>query len=193
VIRSMAVAVAGWAVGLGAMWAAKWALAWLLVDRQRIVDSVRNQISFRTSGEYEGVTGTRLTGFTKNLSYWVDRPLTPLVIAAAVVIVGTVAWRHRHRLDWPGVAWIGAAMVAIALPVISWFVALNNHNQIHFWLTYRSVAIAFGAVTAVAVVAIATYGDDRSPVRYAVDNGDDEDITSEPSEEQDVTPQAIWR
>jgi hypothetical protein len=193
VIRSMAVAVAGWAVGLGAMWAAKWALAWLLVDRQRIVDSVRSQISFRTSGEYEGVTGTRLTGFTKNLSYWVDRPLTPLVIAAAVVIVGTVAWRHRQRLDWPGVAWIGAAMVAISLPVISWFVALNNHNQIHFWLTYRSVAIAFGAVTAVAVVAIATYGDDRSPVRYAVDNGDDEDITSEPSEEQDVTPQAIWR
>ena len=70
---------------------------------------------------------------------------------------------------------------------------LNNHNQIHFWLTYRSVAIAFGAVATVAIVAVTTYGDERPVARYAQRNGDDEAITSEPPEEQDVTPQAIPR
>ena len=68
---------------------------------------------------------------------------------------------------------------------------LNNHNQIHFWLTYRSVAIAFGAVATVAIVAATTSADERPVARYAHRNGDDEAITSEPPEEQDVTPRAI--
>ena len=58
------------------------------------------------------------------------------------------------------------------------------------------VAIAFGAVVAVAIVgvtAVATYGDERPAIRYAQGNGDDEAITSEPPEEPDVTPQAISR
>jgi hypothetical protein len=196
VVRSMAVAVCGWAVGLSAMWVAKWVLAWLFVDRQRIVDSVRKQISFRTAGDYDGVSDNPLTGFTKNVRYWLDRPLTPLVGAAAVILLGAVVWRSRHRLDWSAAGWIGAAIAAVTLPVIAWFTILSNHNQIHFWLTYRSVAIAFGAVVAVAIVgvtAVATYGDDRLAARYAQGNGDDEAITSEPPEEPDVTPRAISR
>jgi hypothetical protein len=71
------------------------------------------------------------------------------------------------------------------MPVIAWYMILNNHNQIHFWLTYRSVAIAFGAAAAVAMVAVVFADADRPVVRYARSNGDDEAITSEPSEERD--------
>jgi hypothetical protein len=191
VVRTVAAAVGGWALGIGAMWAAKWALAWLFVDHRRIVDSVRGQISFRTGGNYEGVTGTRLTGFTRNVSYWLDRPLTPPVLVVAVVVVGAVVWRSRERLGWRDGAWLAALVAVTALPVIAWYVILNNHNQIHMWLTYRSLAIAFGAVAALVAVAVATAADDRRADRYAGDNGVDEAITSEPSEEQDVTPQAI--
>ena len=169
VVRTMAVAVAGWAVGLGAMWAAKWVFAWLFVDRERIVDSVRNQISFRTGGDYEGVANTPWTGFTKNVRYWIDQPLTPPVLAAAILVVGLVVWRGRQHLGWSAAGWTGAAAAVVALPVIAWFVVLNNHNQIHFWMTYRSVAIAFGAVVAIAIVAVATQSDDRRVARYAHD------------------------
>jgi hypothetical protein len=193
VVRTVGVAVAGWALGLGVMWASKWVLAWVFVDRSRIVDSVRDQISFRTGGEYEGVTGTRLTGFTKNVTYWFDRPLTPPVLAAAVVVLGVVAWRCRRRLTWHDGGWIAAVAAAAAVPVFMWYVVLDNHNQIHMWLTYRSVAIAFGAVVALVAVAATTASGDRPPARYAGRNGDDEAITSEPPEEQDPTPQAIAR
>jgi hypothetical protein len=193
VVRGMGVAVGGWAVGLTVMWAAKWAFAWLFVDHQRIVDSVRDQISFRTSGEYVDVRGSRLNGFTKNVSYWLDRPLTPLVLAATAITLAVVGWRHRHRLGWTRLAWIAAALAVAAVPVMAWYMILNNHNQIHFWLTYRSVAIAFGALATVAVVALVTGDDDHAGDRYAVANGDDEAITSEPPEKQDVTPQAIAR
>jgi hypothetical protein len=193
VVRAMGVAVGGWAVGLAVMWAAKWAFAWLFVDRQHIIDTVRAQISIRTSGEHVDVSGTRLTGFTKNFAYWLERPLTPLVLGAAALTVAIVAWRHRHRLRWPPVALLAAALAVASVPVIAWYMILNNHSQVHFWMTYRSVAIAFGAVAAVAVVAVTTADDDRRAVRYAGGNGDDEAITSEPPEEQDLTDQAIAR
>jgi hypothetical protein len=191
VVRSMGVAVGGWVVGLGAMWATKWILAWLLVDRRRIVDSVRSQISFRTAGEYEGVTGTPLNGFTKNFSYWLDRPLTPLVIAAAALAVAIVVWRSPTRLRWHAVGWLAATAAVVAVPVVAWYVILDNHNQIHFWQTYRSVAIAFGALVAVLIAAVATGRGDARSARYALSNGVDEAITSEPPEEQDATPEAI--
>jgi hypothetical protein len=169
VVRTMAVAVAGWAVGLTVMWAAKWLFAWLFVDRQRIVDSVRNQISFRTAGDYEGVADTPWTGFTKNVRYWIDQPLTPPVLAAAMIVVGLVVWRERRHLGWSAARWTGAAAAVVAVPVVAWFVILNNHNQIHFWMTYRSVAIALGAVVAVVIAALATHSDDRRVARYAHD------------------------
>jgi 4-amino-4-deoxy-L-arabinose transferase-like glycosyltransferase len=113
------------------------------------------------------------------------------VLVVAVVVVGAVVWRSRERLGWRDGAWLAALVAVTALPVIAWYVILNNHNQIHMWLTYRSLAIAFGAVAALVAVAVATAADDRRADRYAGDNGVDEAITSEPSEEQDVTPQAI--
>jgi hypothetical protein len=191
VLRTMGVAIAGWSAGLGVMWSAKWVLAWLFVDRQRIVDSVRDQIPFRTGGDHEEVTGTRWNGFVKNFEYWLGEPLTPLVIAGTVIVLGVVVWRQRDRLRWPAPAWVAAVAAAVAVPVIAWYVILDNHNQIHFWLTYRSVAIAFGAVAAGAIVAVTIAGDDLRSARYALGNGDDEAITSEPPEEQDDTPPTI--
>jgi hypothetical protein len=193
VVRSMCVAACGWAIGLAVMWVAKWAFAWQFVDRRRIVDSVRTQISFRTTGDAEGVSGGRFNGFTKNVDYWTEQPLAALVIATTVIAVGVVAWQHRRRIRWPVVGWTAAALVVAAAPVVAWYVILDNHNQIHYWLTYRSVAIAFGAFATVALVAATTAADDRRAARYADGNGDDEAITSEPPEEQDLTEQAIAR
>ena len=159
--------VAGWAVGLGWMWASKWALAWLFVDRDRIVDSVRNQVEFRTGGDYEGVTGTRLTGFTKNVEYWWNQPLAPLVLLGVVATLGYTLWRWLDRGDEREPELLGrivACCAIIAVPFAAWYVILNNHNQIHVWQTYRSVAVAIGTITAFACVGVSR-NSPRSPHR----------------------------
>lgn len=184
----MGSAIAGWAVGLGAMWASKWVLAWLFVDRDRIVDSVRNQVEFRTGGDYEGVTGTRLTGFTKNVEYWLDQPLAPLALLGVLVAVGLAVWgwRASHTGDavWSGLRDVAVCLAVAAVPFALWYVALNNHNQIHVWLTYRSVAVALGAL---AAFAFATLRGGAASLA-SVGNGVDGAITPEPSEEREPTP-----
>jgi hypothetical protein len=115
---------------------------------------VRNQVEFRTGGDYEGVTGTRLTGFTKNVEYWLDRPLAPVVLLVIVAATGFAVWAwradHSGAEWWIGVRDVALCMVVAAVPFALWYVVLNNHNQIHVWQTYRSVAVAAGALAAFA-------------------------------------------
>jgi hypothetical protein len=184
----MGSSVAGWAAGLGGMWASKWAFAWLFVDRDRIVDSVRNQVEFRTAGDYEGVTGTRLTGFTKNVEFWLDQPLAPAVLLALVTAIGFAVWawsaNHAETDRWTGPRDVALCMAVAAVPFALWYVVLNNHNQIHVWQTYRSVAVAAGALAAFAFATLRG----RTSSITSMGNGVDGAITPEPSEERDPTP-----
>jgi hypothetical protein len=150
-----AAAAVGWAGGLAWMWAGKWiiAAAWLGLDD--VADNVRSQIVFRLSGEYAGVSPTRTRGLTDNLDTWWDQPLTPWVVFTVVAILGVATVRSR-----PGRAAgarIATVVAIVVVPVVGWYLALNNHSQIHAWLVYRSLPIAFGALSAV-VYAIVTAG-----------------------------------
>jgi hypothetical protein len=146
-----AAGVVGWGLGLAWMWAWKWVFAAVAVGPKRVVDEVRSQVEFRLAGEHEGISDAPVRGLTSNLEYWWDRPLTPLVVVAVLAVVVTVAVRNRHRLS--GQVAVCAAIVAV--PFVIWYFALSNHNQIHVWLTYRSIPLAFGALGALVLAAVA--------------------------------------
>jgi hypothetical protein len=155
--RVAAAAVAGWTVGLVYMWGAKWALAAIAVGVDEVVDNVRSQIEFRVSGEYRGVSRTPTRGLTDNLGEWVHRPLSPWVlIAALTVLAGVLVGTRRRRPPW---ARIAVCVAIVSVPVVAWYVALNNHSQIHAWLVYRSLPIVFGGLCAFVYVALRTASD----------------------------------
>ena len=142
----------------------------------------------------KGCRTTRLTGFTKNVSYWIDRPLTPLVVIAAVVVLGALGWRSRYRFDWSAAGWVGVAVAAVTLPVVVWFIGPQQPQPDPL---LADVPVPGDCLRSRRRRGdrrrhrhLQRYSDDRSAARYAHGNGDDEAITSEPSEEQDV-PQAI--
>lgn len=149
--RVSAAAAGGWAIGLAGMWASKWVIASLFVGLSTVLDAVTDQIGFRLSSGTNGVSDSRVRGLTINVERWWDQPLTPWVVfgTLAVVAVGLIRWR-RSRGE------IGSMVVCcaiVAVPVMSWYLALNNHSQIHPQLVYRSLPIAFGAVAAMMYAA----------------------------------------
>jgi len=112
---------------------------------------VTEAIEFRLSSGTHGVTDSRVRGLTINVEEWWDQPLTSWVVfgTIAAVAVGSIRWR-RSTGD------IGSTAVCcaiVAVPVVSWYLVLNNHSQIHPQLVYRSLPIAFGAVAALVVAA----------------------------------------
>ena len=157
--RVSAAAAGGWSIGLAGMWASKWLIASLAVGPTTVMDAVTEAIEFRLSSGTNGVTDSRVRGLTINVEQWWDQPLTPWVVfgTLAAVAVGAIRWR-RSNGD------IGSTAVCcaiVAVPVMSWYLALNNHSQIHPQLVYRSLPIAFGAVASLA------YAGSRGPVRRA--------------------------
>ena len=84
-----------------------------------------------------------------------DRPLTPWGVLGSVVALGVVALvslaRHRHLNGRWGL--VICALIALA-PAVVWYVALNNHSQIHPLLVYRSLPIAFGGAAALVYLAV---------------------------------------
>ena len=165
--------VVGWGVGLAWMWASKWLLAAAVIGWDETVDNVRSQIEFRLAGDHGDVSDNRVNGLTDNIGAWWDQPLTPWVLGAlavAVCVLALRAWSRRAllvRFAWP---------VAVALPVAGWYVLLDNHSQIHYWLVYRSLPMALGAIAACAAIATngsETMGRDITPALglASVDHG----------------------
>ena len=150
--RVTAAAAVGWPIGLAWMWASKWVIASFAVGVDAVMETVRWRIGFRLSSDSPGVSDSRLRGLTVNLSQWWDQPLTPWVVVGTLATVIVAAIRVRR-----GMADLGRIAVCCglaAVPVIGWYIALNNHSQIHPLLVYRSLPIAFGAVAAVGYVAL---------------------------------------
>ena len=141
-----AAAAVGWGVGFAWMWVWKWIFAAAVLGLDDVLDNVRSQIEFRLSGEFEGVSSSRTRGLTDNLSVWWDQPLTPWVVVAVVAVLGIATIRSRPGREVG--TWIAASSALVVVPVMGWYLVLNNHSQIHSWLVYRSLPIAFGALSA---------------------------------------------
>jgi hypothetical protein len=145
-------AAGGWLVGFAWMWASKWMIAAAGLGIRSVVDNVKAQLEFRLSGEYRGVDPWRFRGFSENLGVWWDRPLMPLTVGAILVVLIVVAVRQHvnRRVIWPVTV---SGVIVIGL-VVTWYVVLNNHSQIHAWLVYRSLPLAFGGLSALTYVAL---------------------------------------
>jgi hypothetical protein len=149
-----AAAAVGWSAGLAWMWVWKWVIAAAVLGLDDVVDNVRSQIVFRVSGDYAGVSPSRTRGLTDNVGVWWDQPLTPWVVVAVVAVLGVATVRSR-----PGraaSAWIAASTAIVVVPVVGWYVVLSNHSQIHSWLVYRSLPLAFGALSALVYATVTT-------------------------------------
>jgi hypothetical protein len=152
--RVTAAAAVGWVAGFVWMWVSKWLIAAAVLGVDEVVDNVRSQVVFRLSGDYEGVSRSRVRGLTDNLGEWWGQPLTPWVVVAVVgvLVVAAVRWRRQSAVA----ARIGVCCALVAAPMLAWYGALNNHSQIHSWLVYRSLPVTFGALSALVYVAIKT-------------------------------------
>ena len=151
------VATVFWVFGYGWMWLSKWVLAGLVVGFGTVRDNISSQVQLRVDGEQIAVEQRWFASIQRNVETWWAMPLSKFVLVALVLTCGVVLWR---RLTGSGVSvvdmrWPDRALLAApaALPLV-WYEMLRNHSQVHYWFTYRSVAIALGILAAAVVARI---------------------------------------
>lgn len=163
-------ASAGWVSGMVWMWASKWLIAMMFLGVSDVVDDVFGQVFFRLSGDHQRVDPSRLLGFTKNLGYWWDRPLTPWVVLVALgVLISLLVRRRSASFDRRTAISFSLTMMILVVPHVLYYMAFNSHSQIHPALVYRSLPIAFGGLAAWVLASVTDVtGDNRDGEDFGV-------------------------
>ena len=129
-----------WFVGYAATWASKWLLATLTTPMNVFADA-QAQATLRAATEDYSRWGAVAHNF--NLVPWLY-----VTIAAGVVLL--IVLRNFDGKEWRRTL----LCVAVALSPIAWYLALANHSYVHYWFTYRSIAISImGLLMAVRCLA----------------------------------------
>ena len=132
-----------WGFGYLGMWAAKWTIGTLIL-KKNVFQLAGRKILQRTSGEAQGIDPhiANVLGRLGNLfaDTYLKKPLIFVLILMALGIVISVILMQRQVLV-NGRKF--AVLLLISLSPFVWFMTLRNHTYIHYWFSYRSIAVTF--------------------------------------------------
>ena len=138
-------AVLTWGFGYGAMWAMKWVLGSLILQRNVLADAA-DTVAQRTSA---GDSGNRFILFGeavyRNLYAWKAMPY--LLLAAGLVVIWVLMCirfrkENRKRMGMMPM-YLGTAILPLA-----WIFVVTNHSYEHRTFTFRILAISIWALWA---------------------------------------------
>lgn len=131
-----------WALGYGLTWGSKWVIA-TIVLKENVIKNAIHQILVRTSDTGNDVTYTAIDTI-KNNANMIFNDLTIKIFVALIVIwlISLIFFGSRRSIIK------ATPLLLIACMPIVWYVVLKNHSSIHFWFTYRSLAVSVFGVLA---------------------------------------------
>lgn len=136
-----------WGIGYAVMWMGKWLFAWLLGGDDIWKDAIA-EVLLRTSmagDQKEMITfGMVLERNFQVLLKW------PYLLLAALFVSGCLWLKRMERGEKESRKHLIDVMpyVLIMLMPIVWFCVLSNHSWLHYWFTYRELAVTVLAVCA---------------------------------------------
>lgn len=140
-----------WAVGYIGMWAGKWVIGSVLLRKNIITDAIDALLN-RTSSETADTTFTHWDVVVRNLDTMFGTPIKILFIGTLVslvffLVVKTIQDKRKYFGNYH--------YLIIGCMPIAWYIVAGNHSYMHFWFTYRELAILIFSVLMWAFVNIA--------------------------------------
>lgn len=124
-----------WGAGYGGMWASKWVLGSLLTGRNVLAEAA-SSVQYRSSSNVDGQAIGLLETVVRNAVVLLHDPWFLLFWAFCILLLALLVQRDRLGRLRDGLILLCAA----ALPFV-WYAVLKNHSYVHFWFTYRELAI----------------------------------------------------
>lgn len=140
-----------WGIGYAGMWISKWIISSILLGENLIIEAL-NKILERTSDENVHGTFTKKDVLKSNLELIMTIPNILMFIANYIYISykcikGKRIWKKNAYLKL-------IPFIIIAVMPFVWYILASNHSFIHFWFTYRSLAVSIFAILSGSAVVL---------------------------------------
>ena len=135
---------AGWGMGYAGMWSGKWVLASLLTNENVIADA-EGAARLRI-GNHEGAY-QRYEGFRRVLVCLDRNPIAVLFIILIALLLLSVLVKRRHLTSAKRLL---SLIVVCSYPFI-WDSIFLQHTALHWWMTWRNMAVFSCALTALLI------------------------------------------
>ena len=152
-LRKTVFSFMSWGIGYVFMWASKWVICDLVTGSSIVKDAV-NQVMVRTVTNAYEETGIESDNVIKVIGYNLNCLADPLSLAIIfIAIAGFVLYLvFTHRKFAVDDKTLLPLLLTAVIPFV-WYMVLSNHSAIHFWMTYRNMALtsmAFAVICAMA-------------------------------------------
>lgn len=130
---------AAWGIGYASMWGSKWILGSLLTKKNMLADAI-GQVLFRVGAAENEVKTSAIEAIIRNIG--ANKLYLLLTIS---VFFGIILYKilKKENINLKSVN-ISVLLCAI-LPFL-WYMVVSNHSYIHYWFTYRILAISIYAI-----------------------------------------------
>jgi hypothetical protein len=143
IIKTSVAAGICWVIGYALTWLSKWLITSTILGQGDKMLEYFKAILYRTGGAGDG---DRLHTISINVE--MIPALNCLAIVAIVLLVVTII---RHRRASINELKFDAFLLILALMPFVWLVVANNHSQVHYWMTYRILAISVMALVVIII------------------------------------------
>lgn len=128
-----------WGAGYGMMWGSKWVLGSLLTKENIIQDAIGN-VLIRVGASENEVKVSFVQVIMKNIGTNKLCLLAVVLVFIGIILYGILKKQFTdfRKFDF------GVSLCAL-LP-FAWYVVVSNHSYIHYWFTYRILAISIYAI-----------------------------------------------
>ena len=173
--RRVGAAAAGWIVGFAWIWFSKWVIAAFVIGYDTVRFVVTNKTEERLTGDVDGADPSLTAGLSAAWRVWRGQPLTTLTMVTFVAVAIVVLVRRRDLSS----TWQQRLLLASAAAIpVAWHLVMRNHTGVHFWFTYRSLAVALGIVLMAATARLVAPQPPADDDASGGETGDQASITS---------------
>lgn len=132
-----------WGIGYLGMWASKWIISSILL-RENLISNALSKILERTSDKNIHGTFTKIDVLKINLEMIITVPNVLMNILNFIYIIyksiKAKIWNRKKQY----LKIIPFCIIAV-MP-FAWYILASNHSMIHYWFTYRSLAVTIFAM-----------------------------------------------
>lgn len=143
-VKLLFICCMGWVLGYAGMWIFKWLLGSVILHRNAVKDAV-NTILLRSSNSEnkDGMTVnfSRFDVLLKNLDMVSGKPYIAVFTAGVLHSLANVICKSKNAYATAPNPIKAAVFFVIALMPIVWYFVLSNHSYMHYWFTYKNIAI----------------------------------------------------